>query len=125
LSNTGTKGFWWALSVGHIALIWYFSSRAGSEVGLPAPWDKVAHFCTYALLGFFLTRASGSRRIGFGLAALYGVVDEIHQSFVPLRDASLWDWVADALGSSLGAWLGKKSGGSKKEESGDPSLRLP
>jgi VanZ family protein len=88
-----------------IGLIWYFSSRSGNEVGLPSPWDKVAHFCTYAVLGFLLTRASGSAPMGFGLAALYGVVDEIHQGFVPLRDASLWDWVADAFGASFGAWV--------------------
>jgi VanZ family protein len=33
------------------------------------------------------------------------VVDEIHQSFVPGRDANVWDWVADTLGALAGAGI--------------------
>jgi VanZ family protein len=107
LSNIGIKRLvWWLLSAAHMALIWYFSSRSGFEVGLPSPWDKVAHFGTYALLGFLLVRASNSARVGFGFAAIYGIIDEVHQGFVPLRDSSLWDWVADAFGAALGVVLG-------------------
>jgi VanZ family protein len=41
------------------------------------------------------------------IAALYGVSDEIHQSFVPERMADWRDGVADAVGAALGlgaAW---------------------
>jgi VanZ family protein len=91
------------LSASWIAGIWHFSSQAGSEVGLPAPWDKVAHFCSYALLGFLTSRALSRASWGWGIAALYGAVDEWHQSFVPMRDASVWDWIADALGAFVGS----------------------
>ena len=37
------------------------------------------------------------------LAVLYGLGDEVHQSFVPGRDASVGDVVADAAGALLGA----------------------
>jgi VanZ family protein len=39
------------------------------------------------------------------IAAVYGIVDEIHQYFVPGRDCSPWDWVADALGAAAGAGM--------------------
>jgi VanZ family protein len=101
---------WWIATFVLIAVIFYFSSRPGSEVGLPAPWDKVAHFCSYALLGFFASRASGSTWVGWGIAATYGALDEWHQSVVPLRDSSIWDWLADALGGLLGAWMATRGG---------------
>jgi VanZ family protein len=94
-----------------IAGIWFLSGRPGNEVGLPAPWDKLAHFCGYAVLGFLAARASGNSWLGWGLAALYGGLDEVHQSFVPLRDASAWDWLADALGAAFGGLIGSRLGG--------------
>jgi VanZ family protein len=94
---------WWLLAFLHIGIIWAFSSRTGSEVGLPPPWDKAAHFFSFALLGFLFAKAFNSPRLGFMFAALYGIVDEIHQSFVSLRDANFWDWVADALGAYFGS----------------------
>jgi VanZ family protein len=94
---------WWLLAFMHVGIIWAFSSRTGSEVGLPPPFDKAAHFFSFALLGFLFAKALNSPRLGFMLAALYGIADEVHQSFVPLRDADFWDWVADALGAYFGA----------------------
>ena len=40
-------------------------------------------------------------RAAWGIAALYGVVDELHQSFVPGRVCSLADLMSDALGAAL------------------------
>ncbi|MCR9247790.1 MAG: VanZ family protein [bacterium] len=43
------------------------------------------------------------------LAVLYGVVDEVHQAYVPGRHSSFWDMASDAVGAVLGvafvAWL--------------------
>ena len=87
----------------HVGVIWWFSSRSGAEVGLPAPYDKAAHFFSFALLGFLFAKTLNNPRLGFIMAALYGLIDELHQGFVPLRDSSFWDWVADALGAYFGA----------------------
>lgn len=74
--------------------------------------DKVAHVAAYFVLGFFVARglalgAVWSARAvavgGAGLATLHGLFDELHQSFVPGRDASVDDVVADAIGAILGA----------------------
>ncbi|MBP8105542.1 MAG: VanZ family protein, partial [Nitrospira sp.] len=34
----------------------------------------------------------------------YGLSDEIHQLFVPLRQGDPLDLVADSVGAALGAW---------------------
>jgi VanZ family protein len=38
-------------------------------------------------------------------ASLYGISDEIHQSFVPFRDAEVADVIADILGAVGGVFL--------------------
>ena len=97
---------WWLLTILYSGGMWWFSSRSGSQVGLPAPWDKLAHLLEFALLGFLAARATGSARGGFSIAAVWGAVDEVHQAFVPLRSPGLDDWLADLIGGFLGAMLG-------------------
>ena len=96
---------WWLLTVLYSAGIWWFSSRTGSQVGIPAPWDKLVHLLEFAVLGFLAARATGSARGGFTIAAIWGAVDEVHQAFVPLRSPGLDDWLADVIGGFLGAML--------------------
>jgi VanZ family protein len=38
-------------------------------------------------------------------AGLFGLSDEIHQYFVPARNADLWDFIADMIGSLSGVFL--------------------
>jgi VanZ family protein len=38
-------------------------------------------------------------------AAFYGISDEIHQSFVPYRDGSVSDVLADILGAVCGVYI--------------------
>ncbi|WP_114313987.1 VanZ family protein [Thermus caldifontis] len=91
-----------------MGLLWWLSSQPATGVGLPHPWDKGAHFLAYGLLGFLLGVALRDFRPAFFLAALYGVVDEWHQSFVPGREAFGLDLLADFLGAYLGArWGGR------------------
>ena len=82
--------------------------------------DKLAHLVVFGALCFLTLRAThgGSRPLAPGPAAaafflvlLWGVLDEVHQFFVPGRDASARDVVADALGAALAllvwaAWRG-------------------
>jgi VanZ family protein len=69
----------------------------------------------YALLGVLFLRAFKTSRIknnvklmvilSVVLSSLYGVSDEIHQYFVPFREADLLDVLADTLGGILGVYI--------------------
>jgi VanZ family protein len=75
--------------------------------------DKVMHFFAYAAMGWLFCRAfkkssphwKAPRIILFSvlLATLYGVGDEIHQSFVTDRMADGMDVIADFAGGTFGA----------------------
>lgn len=96
-----------------MGLIFFLSSLPGSEVpGLLFPGsDKLLHVAAYAVLASAALVAvpDGLRRrrpcrvaLTVSLFSfLYGISDELHQSFVPGRDASLPDVAADAAGAAL------------------------
>ena len=87
-----------------MALIWVLSSQPGDAVPVPSGFDKLFHFAEYGILGLLLGRGLGRRRlwISFLVAGTWGIVDEWHQSWVALRDASPWDAAADAAGALAG-----------------------
>ena len=71
---------------------------------------KLAHFTEYALLALLAARAFRPstkellRRRWFWcalvLVAVYALLDEYHQSFVPTRTASIWDSLIDTAGGA-------------------------
>ena len=74
----------------------------------PAPWDKLAHLLTFAVVGAAAGLAGGMRGWRMALccvagALLVGGMDEVHQMFLPGRSASWYDLAADAAGGLLGA----------------------
>jgi VanZ family protein len=70
----------------------------------------VGHFTVYGALAALywwalgLTGIAPGRRllIAFLGAVAYGLTDELHQSFVPGRDASFFDIAVDAIGATTG-----------------------
>jgi len=96
--------------------IWLLSSR--SSVPLPENifgFDKLAHCVAYTVLAFSLSLLVSRNRfraafwcnvlVIFLATILYGALDEFHQSFVPGRDMSVLDWMADVTGAGLGICL--------------------
>ena len=105
---------WLAAWLGWMAWIFVLSAQELPPVPRAGfSWeDKVQHAFTYALLALLTlgaaTRVLGRRArpaalyaLAFTWAALYGLSDEWHQGFVPGRDASALDWLADASGAAL------------------------
>lgn len=118
--NPSTKLRWLslALALGWMATLYVLSSQSTPELDLGfSGQDKLMHLGAYGLLGLLcigaLPRPSdggyGLRQVALAaaVAALYGLSDEWHQSFVPGRSADLLDLVADAAGGLLGALLGR------------------
>lgn len=72
--------------------------------------DKVYHALVFGVLALLLLRAffegqqislARAALLAFILASLYGVVDEVHQYFVPLRTMDVRDWLADTAGAAV------------------------
>jgi VanZ family protein len=96
----------------YAALIFYFSSESNPLPMLTENvWDKLLHAVEYGGLAVLLSVAWRGEGVGRGsamaiavaLTTLYAATDEWHQHMVPGRDASVWDWAADAVGAFLGA----------------------
>jgi len=89
----------------------YFLGAQPFAVGLfPAPWDKLAHVASFTLIGAASGVASGRRGWSMALSCLagalmIGIMDELHQAWLPGRSASWMDLGADAVGGSIGAAL--------------------
>ncbi len=120
-SSTRTDSPWRRVSaflppLAYMALISWLSS-----LPLPLPFpgvpyrDKVVHVIEYGILGLLSARAL---RVGVPamrpsralitaavMTAVFGYFDELHQAFVPGRDASVEDLAADAIGALLGVAL--------------------
>ncbi|MDR2020547.1 MAG: VanZ family protein [Treponema sp.] len=93
--------------------IWYLSSQPV----LPQPkgllgYDKFQHFLAYsalsAAIALWFSREKWRRGFRFpaltaALGSLYGLVDEIHQYFVPSRNCNMGDWFSDTLGALAAA----------------------
>jgi VanZ family protein len=101
------------------ALIWFLSSQSI----LPKPkgilgFDKLQHLLAFAVLTgavcLWVPRKKWKARslffmmIAAAIGSAYGIIDEVHQFFVPGRDCNVWDWIADTLGAFAGAlaWMG-------------------
>lgn len=97
------------------AIAWAALMTAGTSLPrVPGPgiagFDKFSHLVAYAGLGLLLMRAFGGATALEPLAAagwvvaiglVYGGLDEWHQTLIPGRSCSVWDFAADAAGLLL------------------------
>jgi len=102
----------WAASFIYIGIIFFFSAQ--SSPSLPYGFsggEFFLHMAEYGVLGFLLSWAFVNSGIVrnivfrvFMVGLIYGMFDELHQYFVPQRDASLLDVSADGIGCLIGAY---------------------
>lgn len=103
--------FYWLLTIGYMGAIFYISSRSNIHIPqVSKNFDKVLHACAYAVLAYLFYKSIKSSGVSkhvflmaFFFAVGYGIIDELHQSMVPGRDASAGDVLADALGAFMGS----------------------
>lgn len=105
----------WLPVVLYAGTIFYLSAQSHPEEQLP-PFllkevsDKLLHAVEYGILATLCYRAfrrsAGTTLASYAVlssivaASFYGATDEVHQLFVPLREASLGDWLADSAGAA-------------------------
>ena len=125
----------WLPAAAVMALIFLLSSIPGDELPLPdfRFSDKLAHFLAYSVLGALIGwRHSLRARLGGRPAEdrpgawfpdtsgalvgiLFGLSDEIHQLFVPLRLFAWSDFAADGLGVLAGLRIARRLAGRRAE----------
>lgn len=97
----------------YMAAIWIESSYASDyfvrlpDSGLDHNIKESLHLIEFAILYVLFVFAFLTRRDGFTrslniacalMAAMWGITDEIHQSFNPARSATLIDFIKDIIG---------------------------
>jgi VanZ family protein len=110
--------WYWLPVLLYALLIFYLSSLPHPEDELPdfifkKLSDKFLHLVEYTVLGLLCYRAlrrgtgpSVARRamiITIMAVSFYGMTDEVHQAFVPFRESSWLDWLADTMGGVIAA----------------------
>jgi VanZ family protein len=110
--------WYWVPVALYAGAIFFLSAQSHPEEQLPSILfeevsDKVLHAVEYAVLGGLCYRAfrwglngqvaARALIIAIVTASLYGVTDEVHQLFVPFRESSWLDWLADTIGAVIGA----------------------
>lgn len=107
---------YWFPVILYSGIIFCVSSIPNLKTPLPeVQFDKFLHVLEYLPFGFLLarlichTRCSVSRGTVLTTVALgslfYGLSDEMHQMFVPGRDAEIIDVIAAALGGLGGGYI--------------------
>jgi VanZ family protein len=109
--------WYWVPVALYAGFIFFMSAQSHPEEQLPSfllkdVSDKVLHAVEYAVLGVLCYRgfrwgvngqlASRALLFAIVLASLYGMTDEAHQFFVPFRESSWQDWLADTIGGAIG-----------------------
>ncbi len=94
----------------YCSLIFWLSSKSV----LPTPMlfthqDKLHHLGAYFIMGVLAWRFFSDYlqkpwlvfMLSLCFCSLYGISDELHQSYVPNREADILDWIADTLGALI------------------------
>ena len=104
----GRKIFFWILLIIYSVVIFIFSSQP--EVGVEQYFygqDKVIHFLTYGIHAFLCLLALSDKILLLKLfhyfltlafSVSYGIFNEIYQYFIPEREFSFGDILANSLG---------------------------
>ena len=99
---------WWPPALWAAALL-VATSWPGQRLPQVGEGDKVVHALMYGGLAWLVARAEPlvvRRALPFVLVlaapSAFGAVEEWHQQFVPMRSASVGDWLADTTGAALG-----------------------
>jgi len=103
----------WLPPILYAIMIFLLSSRNYETIHLEHETDKLVHLLLYGGFGYLLLRAFHKERPGSArnvwvllIVLLYGVSDELHQSFVPGRSVEVLDILFDGLGGVLAVIFG-------------------
>lgn len=84
-----------------VACLFIGGEQPGAGSIFPPPWDKLAHIIAYGSIGVLLGLAFPNCNLYWIIivVVVIGGADEVHQIFLPGRQAGLDDWAADWVGA--------------------------
>jgi VanZ family protein len=102
--------------------IFISSSRSGEQLDSVLPWFQEwlpfltdfnpMHYVAYFIMALTIAYGMGKRAgtwkgclLNIVLCVLYGITDEWHQSFVPMRSPDLLDLLHDGMGAAAASLL--------------------
>lgn len=99
-------------------ILWIFPNLSESRVGaIHFVIRKAGHFSEYAVMGLLAARAFSTSAkefvqqnwwlVSFIMLFSYALLDELHQSFVPERTASIYDSAIDVIGGMTALFVYK------------------
>ncbi len=102
--------YYWLPVIVYMGFIFFMSGRSSipivSEIKINY-FDLVEHLIEYFILAVLLIRLTINSNLNkpfltaIIISVAYGVLDEVHQLYVPGRIFSFFDMIADAVGSVL------------------------
>ena len=86
--------------------IFFFSSIPGGKTGGGIPYISIIyHFSVFFLFNFFLLTTLSRNNLktkklftALSISTVYAILDELHQLYVPMRNASPIDFIIDFIG---------------------------
>ena len=92
-----------------LGIMFYCSSIPGSTISFGSIWpSRIYHFSIFAGFAFFLLAILTKNKLktktiltAILISLIISILDEIHQIFVPLRSASIFDILLDLAGILL------------------------
>ena len=103
----------WLPALSIFGISFYLSSLSTIQQIPAFPYaDKLVHFICFGGLAFwvafgcdFFANSKLKIFVPVIIVSIYGIIDEIHQSFTPGRSSTVGDWIADTLGALLGSFI--------------------
>jgi len=115
VEDVKSLGKYWLPLVGFALLIIIASSIPGDKLQVSQELnDKIIHGVIFGILNLLLLRALVLGKgwsmlkgvlLGTLFTGLFGVLDEVHQSFTPNRMPSEYDVLADVIGACISALI--------------------
>lgn len=85
-----------------IGLLFIGGSQSGAGSLFVTPWDKLAHIVFFFCLTLMMVSGFCFKVVyTIVLALVIGMLDELHQVWLPGRFAGFDDWLADIVGVGL------------------------